>query len=270
MDGEHPAPTARVARYHPVVRTRLGRAATCRITRGPDRRVSLTDGTLRSGNGVRLRSLAACCSNEGNAEHQAGFVLHGRLCSQSSFALGGQSVGRQYAARNLLGGRLQSDSAMSTFIRNFAIAFLVLGSVPALCSAQVPLPTPTDSSALGRLLTDAARVNSQIPDRLRAYRARIETEMSVVVLDSGGRERSTQIEQIASDVRWRAPDRYDQRVIGYRSQSIGPTFSLMSFFGGWTVPTLYGNQLRLGVVAASDPNRVVNTTRQNLAVHPLA
>src|SRR5256714_653925 len=159
---------------------------------------------------------------------------------------------------------------MSTFIRNFAIAFLVLGSVPALCSAQVPLPTPTDSSALGRLLTDAARVNSQIPDRLRAYRARIETEMSVVVLDSGGRERSTQIEQIASDVRWRAPDRYDQRVIGYRSQSIGPTFSLMSFFGGWTVPTLYGNQLRLGVVAASDPNRVVNTTRQNLAVHPLA
>ena len=127
----------------------------------------------------------------------------------------------------------------------------------------------TDSSALATLLNEAARVNSQIPDRLRAYRARIETEMSVVVLDSGGRERTTQVEQIASDVRWRAPDRYDQRVVGYRSQSIGPTFSLMSFFGGWTIPTLYGNHLQLGVTSSSDPNRVVNA-RQSLAVHPLA
>ena len=159
---------------------------------------------------------------------------------------------------------------MPTFLRNFAIAVLLLGSAPVFCLSQTPTLPRTDSSALGRLLTDAARVNSQIPDRLRAYRARIETEMSVVVLDSGGRERSTQIEQIASDVRWRAPDRYDQRVIGYRSQSIGPTFSLMSFFGGWTVPTLYGNQLRLGVVAPSEPDRVVNTARQNLTVHPLA
>ena len=157
---------------------------------------------------------------------------------------------------------------MSTFSRNFAIAIALMGSLPVLCLTQVPSAAATDSSPLGALLRDAARVNSQIPDRLRAYRAHIETEMSVVVLDSGGRERSTQIEQIASDVRWRAPDRYDQRVVGYRSQSIGPTFSLMSFFGGWTVPTLYGNQLRLGVVSATDPDR--STVRQNLAVHPLA
>ncbi|HJP86950.1 MAG TPA: hypothetical protein VJ852_13235 [Gemmatimonadaceae bacterium] len=135
--------------------------------------------------------------------------------------------------------------------------------------AQIPA-RPPDSSALEQLLSAAARVNSQIPDRLRSYRARIETEMSVVVLDSGGRERSTQIEQIASDVRWRAPDRYDQRVIGYRSQSIGPTFSLMSFFGGWTIPTLYGNRLQLGVTSASDPSQVVNAPRQSLTVHPLA
>ncbi len=140
----------------------------------------------------------------------------------------------------------------------------------AASSPAISPPAAYDSLALATLLNDAARVNAQIPDRLRAYRARIETEMSVVVLDSGGRERSTQIEQIASDVRWRAPDRYDQRVIGYRSQSIGPTFSLMSFFGGWTVPTLYGNRLQLGVTAASDPNRVVNAARQSLAVHPLA
>src|SRR5689334_11318562 len=131
-------------------------------------------------------------------------------------------------------------------------------------------PAIADSAALAALIADAARVNSQIPERLRAYRARIETEMSIVVLDSGGRERTTQIEQIASDVRWRAPDRYDQRVVGYRSQSIGPTFSLMSFFGGWTIPTLYGNRLQLGVTSSDDPNRVVNAARQSLAIHPLA
>lgn len=150
-----------------------------------------------------------------------------------------------------------------------AFAFLACATSRAFSQAA-PAVAAYDSVALVALINDAARVNAQIPDRLRAYRARIETEMSVVVLDSGGRERSTQIEQIASDVRWRAPDRYDQRVVGYRSQSIGPTFSMMSFFGGWTVPTLYGNRLQLGVTSSSDPNTVVNATRQSLAIHPLA
>jgi hypothetical protein len=137
-------------------------------------------------------------------------------------------------------------------------------------TAQVPAAVPVDTSALSRLIAAAATVNAQVPERLKAYRTRIETEMSVVVLDSGGRERTTQIEQIASDVRWRAPDRYDQRVIGYRSQSIGPTFSLMSLFGGWTIPTLYGNRLQLGLTSVSDPNTVINAARRTLAVHPLA
>ena len=158
---------------------------------------------------------------------------------------------------------------MTTMLLRVASAFALTTVVGQRLFAQVPVQAP-DTSALERLLSDAARVNSQIPDRLRAYRARIETEMSVVVLDSGARERSTQIEQIASDVRWRSPDRYDQRVVGYRSQSIGPTFSLMSFFGGWTVPTLYGNRLQLGVTSATDPNQVVSSPRQSLTVHPLA
>ncbi|MBA3466115.1 MAG: hypothetical protein H0T21_01810 [Gemmatimonadaceae bacterium] len=119
------------------------------------------------------------------------------------------------------------------------------------------------------LLSEAARVNAQIPDRLRAYRARIETEMSLIVLDSG-RERTAQVEQIASDVRWRSPDRYDQRVVGYRNQSVGPTFSLMSFFGGWTAPTLYGNRLQLGVTPPPGANRASGAVSAGLAVHPLA
>ena len=152
-----------------------------------------------------------------------------------------------------------------------SLVFAVLVATTTRLAAQAgPIVSAHDSVALAALINDAARVNAQIPDRLRAYRAHVETEMSVVVLDSGGRERSTQIEQIASEVRWRSPDRYDQRVVGYRSQSIGPTFSLMSFFGGWTIPTLYGNRLQLGVTSATDPNRVVNATRQSLAIHPLA
>jgi hypothetical protein len=94
--------------------------------------------------------------------------------------------------------------------------------------------------------------------------------MSLVVLDSGGLERTVQLEQVASDVRWRAPDRYDQRVIGYREQSVGPMFSIMSLFGGWTVPTLYGNRLQLGVTSASDPNKSATVVGQSLAIHPLA
>ncbi|HZE08700.1 MAG TPA: hypothetical protein VE110_08080 [Gemmatimonadaceae bacterium] len=132
-----------------------------------------------------------------------------------------------------------------------------------------PLRQP-DSAALAALLADAARVNSRIPQLLLAYRARIESEMSLVVLDSGGLERTVQLEQVASDVRWRAPDRYDQRVIGYREQSVGPMFSLMSFFGGWTVPTLYGNHLQLGVTSATDPNKSATIVGQSLAIHPLA
>jgi hypothetical protein len=166
----------------------------------------------------------------------------------------------------------------ATMTRNLGLCLsfalpVVFAASSATGSAQVITTTrPSDSLiGLSTLLAEAARVNAQIPDRLRAYRARIESEMSLVLLDSGGRERTAQLEQVASDVRWRAPDRYDQRVIGYRHQSIGPTFSLMSFFGGWTIPTLYGNRLQLGVTSAADPNKPATTgLRQSLAIHPLA
>jgi hypothetical protein len=72
-------------------------------------------------------------------------------------------------------------------------------------------------------------------------------------------------------VLWRAPDRYAQRVIGYRSQALGPTFSTMSVFGGWTTPVLYGNRLRLGVTPVSTRATASRGTRDvSLAVHPLA
>jgi hypothetical protein len=140
-------------------------------------------------------------------------------------------------------------------------------------SSKAPAPTPLQrdtASALAKLLADAARVNARVPEQLKSYRARIESEMSLVVLDSGRRERTAQLEQVESDVRWRAPDRYDQRVIGYRHQSIGPMFSLMSFFGGWTIPTLYGNQLQLGLTSSDDPNTTNRIEMRRPTVHPLA
>ena len=103
-----------------------------------------------------------------------------------------------------------------------------VGSTSATADSAVR--TASDAAALSALISDASRVNAQIPGKLRAYRARIESEMSLVVLDSGGRERTAQVEQVASDVRWRAPDRYDQRVIGYREQAVGPDFLADEFF----------------------------------------
>ena len=153
--------------------------------------------------------------------------------------------------------------------RNARAAFLIL-FVPIVARAQATAPAGYSSDALQAFIAKAALVNSQIPDLLRAYRARIETEMSIALLDSGGRERTAQIEQIASDVRFRNPDRYDQEVVGYRNQSVGPTFSLMSIFGGWTTPTLYGNHLQLGVTSTNSTNRAINPRSASLGIHPLA
>ncbi len=147
-----------------------------------------------------------------------------------------------------------------------SITALMVLSGPANAQSGVAAP----DSILGEFIRAAAVINAQIPNRLRSYRASVETEMSLALLDSGARERTAQVEQIASEVRFRNPDRYDQRVTGYRSQAVGPMFSLMSIFGGWTTPTLYGNHLQLGVTSASASNRTINPRGPSFAVHPLA
>jgi hypothetical protein len=146
-----------------------------------------------------------------------------------------------------------------------AFGLAALAAAPAAGQAASSPAPPLD-----QLLTEAATINAQIPDRLRAYRAQVESEMSLALIDSGGRERTVQLEQVASDVRFRVPGRYDQRVVGYRTQAIAPTFSLLSIFGGWTTPTLYGNRLRLGVTSASSSNRTLNPNSADFAIHPLA
>ena len=147
---------------------------------------------------------------------------------------------------------------------------------PAAALAQRPVGDATPSGnysspSLRAFVEQAVFANARLPAGLRGYRATVESEMSIALTDSAGRERTTQLEQIASDVKWRAPDRYDQRVVGYRSQAVGPTFSLMSLFGGWTTPLLYGNRLRLGVTPASTRATQNRGSRDvSLAIHPLA
>src|SRR5688500_907877 len=147
-----------------------------------------------------------------------------------------------------------------------AISLLLTAITAARAQDSTAVKPAYASARLETLINEAARINALIPEQLRAYRARIETEMSIALIDSAGRERTAQLEQIASDVRWRAADRYDQRVIGYRSQAIGPMFSMMSIFGGWTTPTLYGNRLQLGVTPTAEANTRTNTTE--LRVQP--
>jgi len=135
--------------------------------------------------------------------------------------------------------------------------------------AAAPLGTPRDSTyaseALQRLIERAAIENHEPPASLKAYRSRVETELSLIVRDTLGREQSAQIEQIASDATWTRNDQYDLRIVGYRSQNIGVPYSTLTVVRGWTIPTLYGERLSLGAYFNAERGRDTLT-----AIHPFA
>ena len=87
--------------------------------------------------------------------------------------------------------------------------------------AQVAVAQPSvyTSAAVRDLVARAALANRAPPSDLRGYRASVETEFSVNIRDTLGRERAGQIEQLASRVIWSRDGRYDMRVVGYRSQA---------------------------------------------------
>jgi hypothetical protein len=142
--------------------------------------------------------------------------------------------------------------------------------IPLFFAAQLAVSAgPSDSTystpALRHLVERAAVENRNPPPSLQGYRSRIESELSLLVRDTLGREQSAQIEQIATDARWTRQRRYDLHVIGYRSQNIGVPYSTLSFVRAWTVPTLYGDRLSLGAYFSSSRSR--DTL---IAVHPFA
>ena len=154
---------------------------------------------------------------------------------------------------------------------------------------QLAVGTPASdaiysSPALAAFIATAAAANRLPPAPLRGYRARVESELSLILRDTLGRERSAQVEQLAMTAVWKRDRRYDLRVVGYRSESVGVPYSALSFARSWTIPYLYGDRLTLGVDftraggsrgpersdSASEQPRRARSDDTLRAVHPLA
>lgn len=148
-------------------------------------------------------------------------------------------------------------------------------ALPLIFFAQLSAAAdPVYSSERVRdLVARATIANRAPPPDLLGYRARVESEFSLTIRDTLGRESAGQIEQIASQVNWTRDGKYDMHVVGYRSQSLGAPVSTLSFVRGWTEPTLYGDRLFLGVQLGAGPDaKESNRNRGNwiTAVHPFS
>jgi hypothetical protein len=145
-------------------------------------------------------------------------------------------------------------------------AMLAFQQQPALQTPDSVYETPALAALVGR----AAAENALPPRDLSGYRARIETELSFVQLEPDGRETLLQLEQLASDLYWRRDGGMLQEMLGYRSQTLGATFSGLSFFDvPWLVPTLYGE--RLDLVRTSGPSRSESgALLHRRAMHPFS
>lgn len=157
------------------------------------------------------------------------------------------------------------------------VTFLVLQ-----LAAATPSPPTYSTPALEAFIGAAATANRAPPSDLLGYRARIESELSLLVRDSLGRERVAQVEQVAMTATWDRGADYQLRVVGYRSQTVGVPYSALSIARSWTVPYLYGDRLTLGVdvgQTASPPKRGTGGADSSgrkssgdtlRAIHPLA
>lgn len=180
------------------------------------------------------------------------------------------------------GGRTIASSvhcAGQRLVRRLRARVLWLTFAPlAAVSAQSPGgPTAPVPRALADLLADASKRNLLPPD-LIAYRADVQSEISVLLRREEGTEAIAALEQVASTIRWTRAGLYDQHIVGYRAQQSGPNISMLSVFRvGWLQASLYGNRLsfRSNRPADSSGRRVVrqpgtDTAVTLLAVHPLA
>jgi hypothetical protein len=128
------------------------------------------------------------------------------------------------------------------------------------------------SPALREMVTRAAAVNAVVPASLASYTAHIETEMALIIVDTLGRERTGQLEQMGGSARWRPDSGFTVHIEGYRTQSSGLPIPMVSVVRNWSIPMLYGQRLSLGL-DFSDPDARprVGQRRDTLrAVHPFA
>jgi hypothetical protein len=104
------------------------------------------------------------------------------------------------------------------------------------------------TAALREFVGRAAVENRAPPRELAGYGATVETELALILRDSIGREIVGQLEQLAALASWqRASGQYDLHVVGFRSQSLGAPYSALTFTRMYTVPTLYGGRLVIGM-----------------------
>ncbi len=145
-----------------------------------------------------------------------------------------------------------------------------------LLFAQLGAADPVyQSFALRDLVAKAAIANHAPPEEFRGYRAHVETELSLLMRDTLGRERAAQIEQVASSVKWTRGAEYAMHVVGYRAQTLGPSISTMSFLTGWTEPSLYGERIPLGAQFIGERRKPGDNPPKSprdvvIAIHPFA
>lgn len=155
---------------------------------------------------------------------------------------------------------------------------LSLQAVPAAAAAPTTQrDTATyQSPALRAVIAEAVRRNREVPAGLGSYRARMESEIAIGSHRPDKGEQSVSVEQVASELTWSRTGEFEQRVTGYRSQSLGLQFASLGFFrNAWAVPSLYGNRLALlfGRDTTQSRSRVPRTRRDRstvYAIHPLA
>lgn len=139
------------------------------------------------------------------------------------------------------------------------------------------------SPALREFVGRAAAGNRAPPARLIGYDAVVESELAFILRDSLGRELTGQVEQLAGRAAWTRGGTYDIHVVGYRSQTMGNPYSALTFTRMYSVPTLYGQRLAMGMndgvprSRAEAKDRLKRMARDSAegrppfrAVHPLA
>jgi hypothetical protein len=142
-----------------------------------------------------------------------------------------------------------------------------------LLAAQIVVAVPPADStyatpALREFVAAAADSNRRAPAALASYTSQIETEASLLIRDTLGREDVAEVEQFATRAEWERSGGYDLHVIGYRAQSVGVPYSTLSIVRAWTVPTLYGERLSMGVYFDRGGGREASDSLR--AVHPFA
>jgi hypothetical protein len=162
-------------------------------------------------------------------------------------------------------------------VRNSTV--LVLALLLQVQAADSVYATP----ALRSFIARASIENLAPPRELMGYKAVAETEFGFILRDSLGRESVGQIEQLAAQAVWDRGGQYDLHVVGYRAQSLGAPYSALTFTRMYSVPTLYGSRLAVGMNDGIPRNRSDSNFRRRIqredsaagrqpfrAVHPLA